>query len=154
MSDWIAQVAQAARDGKIQPPPDDPDEPGMNTNRASFALKALEAFHEATGSDLQDAIADLIGDLGHFCDQHGIHLADEIDRGREMYGFETQNEGKQFGTATIPGVIDWRPYAKPLEERIKAIRPLGMAQSPRSFRTRKMLSPTSKSWWLLKNGTY
>lgn len=44
-----------------------------NRKRAKCALAALTAFHETTGSDLpDDALSDLICDLGHYADQQGI----------------------------------------------------------------------------------
>lgn len=81
---------------KLPPDPDDVEDEDMNGKRSEWAKAAVIAFVEATGSDLEDAVADLIADLGHFCDRHGMKLANEIGRGEEMYRFETQNQGEQF----------------------------------------------------------
>ena len=67
-----------------------------NDQRSGFAEKALKAYHKETGSDFETAIADLICDLGHFCDRHGLKLAEEIDRAIGMYGEETHEKGEQF----------------------------------------------------------
>lgn len=91
------QMAEAFKESNVANDPDDlPQDGPMNPKRAGWAATALVAFAGATGSDLEDAVADLIADLGHFCDRHGLKMADEIARGREMYGYETQEEGGQF----------------------------------------------------------
>jgi hypothetical protein len=94
------QIADAKSEcAKAVLPPNDPESPeyqDMNGQRSGWAQAGLMAYAAATGSDLQDLIADLIGDLGHFCDRHGLDLRHELDRGEEMYRFETQEKGKQF----------------------------------------------------------
>lgn len=79
-------------------PPQDPDDADGNLNdkRSDWAQAAIVAFAIATGSDLEDAIADLIGDLGHFCDRHGLDMQRQVDRGREFYDYETQHQGIAF----------------------------------------------------------
>ena len=45
----------------------------MNQSRAGWARKAVEAFGSITGADLyEEAIGDLICDVGHLCDQEGL----------------------------------------------------------------------------------
>lgn len=46
------------------------DAEGMinNNDRADYALAAVEAFQEACATDDEDAVADLICNLGHLCD--------------------------------------------------------------------------------------
>jgi hypothetical protein len=45
----------------------------MNLSRADWARKAVEAFGSSTGADLyEEAIGDLLCDLGHLCDQEGL----------------------------------------------------------------------------------
>lgn len=94
----LEQLSAAAADTKMFPPPDPEEADGedMNGKRAEWAKAAIIAFVEATGTDLEDAVADLIADLGHFCDRHGMKLAKELGRGEDMYRFETQNQGEQF----------------------------------------------------------
>ena len=47
-----------------------------NADRAEFAARALLAFCEEVGLDeaveRNDAVSDLICNLGHFCDRHGL----------------------------------------------------------------------------------
>lgn len=76
-------------------PPGDPDYPkieNINEQRSDWAAEAIVAFAETTGSDLEDALADLIGDLHHFCDRHGMDMSEQIERGRDFYQYETQGE--------------------------------------------------------------
>lgn len=54
--------------------PPDPD--GLNDRRARWAEMTLEYFMSLTGTDAEDAICDLIGDILHLC-----------DRKEEKYGF-------------------------------------------------------------------
>ena len=44
----------------------DPD--AKNQDRADYAMQALLRFQEVTGTDDDDAIADLLCDLQHLCD--------------------------------------------------------------------------------------
>ena len=48
-----------------------PDPDGQNEDRAAWALHAVKAFQEATGSDDDTAIGDLLADLMHLCDRMG-----------------------------------------------------------------------------------
>lgn len=45
------------------------DAEGMinNNDRADYALAAIEAFQEACATDDEDAVADLVCNLGHLC---------------------------------------------------------------------------------------
>lgn len=95
---WNDQLEAAKPTGPL--PPEDPEGGDewspTNEHRAGWAGLALKTFNLATGSDLEDAVADMIADLAHWCDRHGLKLADEIDRARGMYGEETEGKGAQF----------------------------------------------------------
>lgn len=80
------------------PAPEDPESCGGPTNadRAVWAEQALQTFNQSTGVDLEDAVADLITAMAHFCDRHGMNIAQEIERARGMYGDETDGGGTQF----------------------------------------------------------
>jgi len=56
-----------------------------NTERAAFAATALTAFQQATGCDACDAVADLLANLAHYCDVHGIDYRVEARRAQEFY---------------------------------------------------------------------
>jgi hypothetical protein len=70
--------------------PPDPDD--KNEERAGWAEEALQAFQAVTGTDDEDAIADLIADLLHLCDRNpGLgDFETQLERGRGMYAEETQ----------------------------------------------------------------
>lgn len=101
----LAKITQEIADARVgeghKLPPEDPDycgdESGLtNEGRSSFAQAAIIAYAVATGSDLETCIKDMIGDLGHFCDRHGMNMHEEIENGSEMYRYETQQEGNAF----------------------------------------------------------
>lgn len=74
--------------------PDDkaPDMPAMNLERASWALKAIEAFGETNGVSYEhepdSAIADLLADIMHLCDRDKIDFDAALDKGRRYYNAE------------------------------------------------------------------
>ena len=72
--------------------PNDPD--NMNEWRACVARVALNAFQEATGTDDQDALGDLLGDLLHLCDRTDAYgtLDEGLRLGRAHYRDETHGE--------------------------------------------------------------
>jgi hypothetical protein len=70
--------------------PPDPDV--MNDERAGWAGQAIATFMLATGSDREDALADLLADLMHWCDRRGFSFAAELERGRNHYETETLAE--------------------------------------------------------------
>lgn len=67
--------------------PPDPD--GMNDNRALWAEDALAAFMASTGTDEDDAVADLLADLMHYCDFNGLDFEAELARAERNYQGET-----------------------------------------------------------------
>lgn len=79
---------------KATPPkkrlPADPDE--MNDARADWADVALVAFMAETGTEQEDAICDLVADLRHWCDRHGMDFERELARGNAHYDAETTSE--------------------------------------------------------------
>lgn len=68
-----------------------PDPEGMNADRAQWADAAIEAFIAETGTEEEDALADLLGDLMHWCDRHdGAGSFDHaLARARNYYQEET-----------------------------------------------------------------
>lgn len=69
-----------------------PDPEHMNANRSGFASAAVEHFQEQTGTDDEDAVADLLADLMHFCDRDGYDFDAELARARMHYTEETSPE--------------------------------------------------------------
>lgn len=86
-------------------PQDEEAEEGMNDKRAMWAMCALIEYNRVTGSDLETAIKDLIGDLGHFLDRYRvtsegnpeqvIKMYDCCTEAEEMY-LQENREGDQF----------------------------------------------------------
>jgi hypothetical protein len=67
-----------------------PDIDGRNGERAEWAELAIVAFEERTGIDREDAVADLLCDLMHFCDRHdGFDFAADLNRAQGHYAAET-----------------------------------------------------------------
>ena len=69
--------------------PADPE--GMNDARSDWADSALEAFQGRTGTEPEDAVADLLCDLMHWCDRNsdeGFDVA--LTRARVAYDAETE----------------------------------------------------------------
>jgi hypothetical protein len=77
------------KDFKAKPSPLPPDPDGMNFDRAAWADKAIAAFRDATGTDTEDALSDLLADLMHWADRAGYGFNDELDRARRHYEAET-----------------------------------------------------------------
>ncbi len=71
---------------KKQLPPD-PD--GMNDRRAGWAEEAVAAFMAASGTDLDNAICDLLADLMHLCDRNGQDFERQLLRAEYHYEAET-----------------------------------------------------------------
>ena len=70
-----------------------PDPENMNEDRAKWASEALLRFQMETGTDLEDALADLLGDLMHWADRNGRDFETDLERARRYYAEETDPEG-------------------------------------------------------------
>lgn len=70
--------------------PPDPD--GMNDSRAEWAWAALRAFMLATGTDMEDAMSDLLVDLMHWADRHNFDFELVLDQARRHYAEETAGD--------------------------------------------------------------
>jgi len=66
-----------------------PDPEGMNNDRAEWAACCIRHFQCQTGTDWEDAVCDLLGDLMHFCDREGFDFRHELNRARTHYEAET-----------------------------------------------------------------
>lgn len=69
-----------------------PDPEGKNDDRASWAGSALATFIQVTGTDLEDAMGDLLADLMHWADRHNYDFDAALDRARHHYEAETVGE--------------------------------------------------------------
>jgi hypothetical protein len=65
-----------------------------NADRAAWALIALQAFSDECGPPLDNegdrdaAIGDLLCDLMHYCNQHGIDFDDRLKSGKFHFEYE------------------------------------------------------------------
>lgn len=84
----LAIIAEAT--GSLTLPPD-PE--GMNDKRAEWAGAAVAAFREATSTDDEDALCDLLCDLAHWADRNGYDFEAASLRARDHYEAETDGEG-------------------------------------------------------------
>lgn len=69
-----------------------PDPENMNDSRAAWAGAALRAFMEATRTDEEDALGDLLADLMHWADRNNFDFELAFDRARFHYEAETTAE--------------------------------------------------------------
>src|SRR5262249_23191171 len=74
-----------------------PDPDGMNDKRATWAGKSISAFQDATGTDHEDALADLLTDLMHWTDRTGLDFDQALERARWHYEAETEELGEEQG---------------------------------------------------------
>jgi hypothetical protein len=65
-----------------------PDPENRNDERARWATAALRAFHNETGVDEEDALADLLCDLMHSADREDWDFAVELERAQANYQAE------------------------------------------------------------------
>jgi hypothetical protein len=75
------------------PSPLPPDPEGMNEARSGWAAQAIDAFREATGTDEQDALGDLLVDMMHWADRRHHDFDAALLRARDHYEAETLPEG-------------------------------------------------------------
>lgn len=66
-----------------------------NDDRAAWAQAAVDTFMRETGTDSEDAISDLLGNLMHLCNQRGADFTAELNRGAGHYQSEIEIEAKQ-----------------------------------------------------------
>ena len=64
----------------------------MNESRAEWAEAAIVKFELETGTDRCDAICDLLADLMHFAQQHGMDFDHELNKAREHFAVERTGE--------------------------------------------------------------
>lgn len=59
-----------------------------NHDRAEWAFRSVQKFQQLTGTDREDAIADLVADLCHLADEWGQDPIEQVRRGLRMYADE------------------------------------------------------------------
>jgi hypothetical protein len=87
------------RDEEDNQLPPDPD--GLNDDRAQWAKEALGSFSKGAGSEEDTAVSDLLTDLRHYCDRHGLDWEEQLFRANNHYAEETMSDiARQFLAAT------------------------------------------------------
>ncbi len=66
-----------------------PDPEKKNADRAEWAASTLRHFQCTTGSDYEDALGDLLGDLMHWCDRNNFDFELALERARGHHEAET-----------------------------------------------------------------
>lgn len=93
--DAIGELARRGLSEESAGPDDEDDTPDAldptNTERAAWASVALHAHSVATGGDDEDAVCDLLANLGHYCDANGISFAEQLQRACDHYHAESKN---------------------------------------------------------------
>jgi hypothetical protein len=69
-----------------------PDPEGKNYARAAWAGSALRHFQSKTGTDYEDSLGDLLGDLMHWCDRNNFDFELALERARGHYEAETTDD--------------------------------------------------------------
>lgn len=87
-SDASELVHLRADGGEIEPAPTHV----TNLHRAAWAEAALSVFMQHTGSDREDALGDLLGDLMHWSEQHDFDFDLALDRARGHFEAELLEE--------------------------------------------------------------
>jgi hypothetical protein len=70
-----------------------PDPEQMNDKRSAWAGAAVAAFQQATGTDDEDALGDLLCDLMHWADRANYDFQAALTRANDHYAAETAGEG-------------------------------------------------------------
>lgn len=73
----------------------------MSSPQRVFARHAAVALDAYPDSETGDPVADLIADLGHWCDEQGLDFLDKAKRGISHWHAE---QGELAGVAPLPAV--------------------------------------------------
>lgn len=73
-----------------------------NDKRAETAQACLDLFMKQTGCDPENALADLLANLAHWCDRNDTEFEVELRRAAMHYGEETDGRGAQLDDISTP----------------------------------------------------
>jgi hypothetical protein len=97
--EWDRIESNARSEVTSVPPEEEFRDPNTPTNeqRSGWANEALRAFGQAVGVDTCETnVNDLINDLAHWCDRHGVDLWECWQGAAASYHEETNGKGVQF----------------------------------------------------------
>jgi hypothetical protein len=81
--------------------------PPLNRDRAAWAEAAILKFMNETGVDGdREAVADLIADLGHYCDRHQLDFVHLLKRGIGHWHIEQRDPEGIDALPEIGVIID------------------------------------------------
>jgi hypothetical protein len=86
----ITSPSKLSASASSQHPPD-PEQ--MNDRRSEWAEASIASFIQATGTDREDALPDLLADLMHWADRNDCDFEAALERARMHYEAETAAEG-------------------------------------------------------------
>jgi hypothetical protein len=107
-----------------------PDPENRNDERAAWAEAALNVFRRETGTDIEDALADLLCDLMHCADRKNWDFEAELERARMHYEAETTPDPSDLLGAARLVIERWSSG-----DLAEAVRQLEAAVEHRSVRT-------------------
>ena len=73
-----------------------------NDKWAETAKDCLDLFMKQTGCDPENALADLLANLAHWCDRNDTEFEVELRRAAMHYGEETDGRGAQLDDISTP----------------------------------------------------
>lgn len=74
-----------------------------NDKRAEIAQACLDLLRKRSGCcDPENALADLLANLAHWCDRNDTEFEDELRRAAMHYGEETDGRGAQLDDISTP----------------------------------------------------
>lgn len=79
-----------------------PDPDNQNQERAEWAQQTLAYFAKLTGSDMEDALSDLLCNIAHWCDENDYEFETELRRAARHYADETDGRGVQLDDISTP----------------------------------------------------
>lgn len=73
-----------------------PDPEKQNDQRSAQAQLAIDAYAQASGSEPEHVLSDLLASLAHWCDRNCVHMDAILDAAAFHYREETGNKGQQL----------------------------------------------------------
>lgn len=75
-----------------------PDPENQNDQRSAQAQAAIDAYAQASGSEPEHVLSDLLASLAHWADRNSYDMNVALDAAAFHYREETGNKGQQLST--------------------------------------------------------
>ena len=79
-----------------------------NAQRAEWAFVAMQALMDVTGTDEEDVIGDLLGNIMHFCAQNNMDFLAHLNQG--ALHFQAEIEIEEEGDEADPSACAATPH--------------------------------------------